>query len=187
MIRHKGEGLEGRYLLPADLGQCCTFLHEETSSKCRCHDHPVPHSRPALPPRQSGLALKSLPVGNLSCILSKGEDHDTVALWDILPGFPQSSQLGQLTGSLHRPPRWPSGQGVRFQSGRSRVRIPLVPGSFFGVESYQWLRNWHSSAYPARRLVLWGQCWDWSARCQYTVTEWDGRFGLQLLSQCGCT
>ena len=25
---------------------------------------------------------------------------------------------------------------------------------FFGVESYQWLKNWHSSGYPARRLAL---------------------------------
>ena len=25
---------------------------------------------------------------------------------------------------------------------------------FSGVESYQWLQNWHSSGYPARRLVL---------------------------------
>ena len=25
---------------------------------------------------------------------------------------------------------------------------------FFQVESYQWLRNWHSSGYPARRLAL---------------------------------
>ena len=25
---------------------------------------------------------------------------------------------------------------------------------FFGVESYQWLKNWHSSDYPARRLAL---------------------------------
>ena len=25
---------------------------------------------------------------------------------------------------------------------------------FFGVESYQWLQNWHSSGYPARRLAL---------------------------------
>ena len=24
----------------------------------------------------------------------------------------------------------------------------------FGVESYQWLKNWHSSGYPARRLAL---------------------------------
>ena len=34
---------------------------------------------------------------------------------------------------------------------------------------------------------LQGQCWDWSARCQYTMTEWDGKFGLQLLFQCGST
>ena len=30
------------------------------------------------------------------------------------------------------PPRWPSGQGVRLESGRSRVRIPLAPGFFRG-------------------------------------------------------
>ena len=51
------------------------------------------------------------------------------------------------------PPRWPSGLGVRLGSGRSGLRIPLVTG-FFRVESYQWLKNWHSSGYPARRLAL---------------------------------
>ena len=25
---------------------------------------------------------------------------------------------------------------------------------FLGVESYQWLKHWHSSGYPARRLAL---------------------------------
>ena len=58
---------------------------------------------------------------------------------------------------------------------------------FFGVESNQWLKNWHSSGYPARRLALWGQHWDWSARCQYTVTGWGRTFDLQLVSQCGST
>ena len=44
---------------------------------------------------------------------------------------------------------------------RRPPREPKVPGSnstcagiFFGVESYQWLKNWHSSGYPARRLAL---------------------------------
>ena len=44
------------------------------------------------------------------------------------------------------PPCWPSGQGVRLESGRSRVRIPLAPGFFQGrvipVSSklaFQWL------------------------------------------------
>ena len=54
---------------------------------------------------------------------------------------------------LREPPRWPSGSGVRLESERSRVRIPLEPG-LFRVESYQWLQNWHSSGYPARRLAL---------------------------------
>ena len=56
---------------------------------------------------------------------------------------------------------------------------------FSGVESYQWLKNWHSSGYPARRPALWGQHWDCLSRCQYTVTGWDGKLDLQLLSQCG--
>ena len=58
---------------------------------------------------------------------------------------------------------------------------------FFRVESYQWLKNRHSSGYPARRLALRGQYRDWLARCQYIVTGWDGKFDLQLLSQCGST
>ena len=62
----------------------------------------------------------------------------------------------------------------------------LIP-SFPGVESCQWLKTWDSSGYPARRLAIQGEFWDWLARCQYTVTGWDGKFGLQLLSQCGST
>ena len=31
---------------------------------------------------------------------------------------------------------------------------PACAGIFFGVESYQWLKNWHSSGYPARRLAF---------------------------------
>ena len=64
----------------------------------------------------------------------------------------------------------------------SRLRRDLS-----GFFSYQWLKNYNSIGYPARRLALWGQCWDWSARCQYTVTGWDGKLDLQLLSQCGST
>ena len=55
---------------------------------------------------------------------------------------------------------------VRIKSGRSGVRIPLAPGFVPGR-----LQNWHSSGYPARRLALEGQRWDWSVRCQYTVTR----------------
>ena len=58
---------------------------------------------------------------------------------------------------------------------------------FFGVESYQWFQNWHSSGYPARRLAWQGQHWDWSGRCQYAVTGWGGTLDLQLLSQSGST
>ena len=56
---------------------------------------------------------------------------------------------------------------------------------FSGVKSYQWLKNWHSSGYPAKLLALWGRHWDWWALCHYIVTGWGTKFDLQLLSQCG--
>ena len=54
--------------------------------------------------------------------------------------------------SAQLPPRWPSGKAFASRAEdpgfESRLRR-----DFFGVESYQWLKNWHSSGYPARRLV----------------------------------
>ena len=38
----------------------------------------------------------------------------------------------QQTSFRRVPSRWPSGQGVRLESGRSRVRFPLGPGFFRG-------------------------------------------------------
>ena len=57
------------------------------------------------------------------------------------------------------------------------------PGRVIPV-TWNLVRHWLPSHAPG---VIQGQCWDWSARCQYTVTGWDGKFGLQLLSQCGGT
>ena len=84
----------------------------------------------------------------------------------------------KLDSVFYGPPRCPSGEGVRRESGRCGVRFPLAPWGFSRVESYQWLENWHRSGYPARHLALWGQCWDWFARCQYTVTGWRRKFDL---------
>ena len=47
---------------------------------------------------------------------------------------------------------------------------PACAGIFSGLSHTSDFKNWHSSGYPARRLALYGQRWDWSARCQYTVT-----------------
>ena len=50
--------------------------------------------------------------------------HQTeISLGNALPSFDCSASL---------PPRWPSGKGVRLESGRSRVQIPLAPGFFRG-------------------------------------------------------
>ena len=81
--------------------------------------------------------------------------------------------------------------GLVVKASASRAEDPgfesRLRWDFYGVKSYQWLKHWHSSGYPARRLALQGQHWDWSARCQYTVTGWGRTFDLQLLSQCGST
>ena len=81
--------------------------------------------------------------------------------------------------------------GLVVKASASRAEGPgfesRLGRDFFGVESYQWLKNCHSSGYPARRLALQGQHWDWLARCQYTVTGWGRTLDLQLLSQCGST
>ena len=54
---------------------------------------------------------------------------------------------------LPRPPCWPSGKASASRAEdpgfESRLRQDL-----FGVESYHWLKNWHSSDNPARRLAF---------------------------------
>ena len=51
------------------------------------------------------------------------------------------------------PPRWPSGK-----ASASRAKEPEFESrlrrDFSGVEPYQWLKYWHSSGYPVRRLAL---------------------------------
>ena len=65
----------------------------------------------------------------------------------------REKERGGKSAPQNKQTRWPSGWGIRLESGRSWVPIPLATG-FFGVESYQWLQNWQSSGYPARRLAL---------------------------------
>ena len=51
--------------------------------------------------------------------------------------------------------------GLVVKASASRAEDPRFKSSlhwdFFRVKSYQWLKNWHSSGYPARRLALFGQ------------------------------
>ena len=48
--------------------------------------------------------------------------------------------------------------GLVVKASASRAEGPgfesRLRRDFFGVESYQWLKNWLSSGYPARRLAL---------------------------------
>ena len=70
----------------------------------------------------------------------------------------------------------------------ARGSIPTFAVGFFfpRVEPYLWFKN----TPVATLLGAWrckGQRWDWLARCQYTVTGWDRKFGLYFLSRCGST
>ena len=113
-------------------------------------------------PGASGIRSRDLP-------LSRGGHLNHLATEAVLwRDWPVSDQLSLL--SRHgvplplfpriRPPRWPSGR-----ASASRAEDPgfesRLRRDFSGVESYQWLKHWHSSGYPARRLALQGQRWDW--------------------------
>ena len=82
-----------------------------------------------------------------------GEGKVYRPLQNVHPGFTPRSGLMHLYISFGTPPRWPSGK-----ASASRAEDPgfesRLRRDFFGVESYQWLKNWHSSGYPARRLAL---------------------------------
>ena len=73
----------------------------------------------------------------------------------LIPSLP--SPLGMLFSfslPLLWPLRWPSGKDVRLESIRSWVQFLLAPWEFFWVESYQRLKNGHSSGCPARHMAL---------------------------------
>ena len=82
---------------------------------------------------------------------------------------PSASACLSLCLPLPRPPCWLSGLGVGLEISRPGFDSCLQRGSFFGSSQHQWLENWHSRGYPTRHLALKGQCWDWSAWCQYTA------------------
>ena len=43
--------------------------------------------------------------------------------------------------------------GLAVKASASRAEDPSLRRDFFGVESYQWFKNWRSTGYPAGGLV----------------------------------
>ena len=78
------------------------------------------------------------------------------------PRSPASTQRGDVSPEQ---PSWSLGSpllryrliGLVVKASALRAEDPgfesCLRRDFFGVESYQWLQNWHSSGYPVRRLV----------------------------------
>ena len=66
---------------------------------------------------------------SLPLALSICRHHSMMASAHWPRGKASASKARDTTIDSHHPglPRWPSGYGVRLQSGRSRVRIPLAP------------------------------------------------------------
>ena len=67
----------------------------------------------------------------------------------LLPVAPQHNVISPTTDRL---------VGLVVKASASRAEGPGFESRlrrvFFGAESYQWLKHWHSSGYPARRLAL---------------------------------
>ena len=83
-------------------------------------------------------------------------------------------------------------RALRVKQARKQPTNQIVigrPGTepHFPAVDFPSLNQTDSNEHPARRLALQGQCSDWLARCQYTVTGRGSKFDLQLLSQCGST
>ena len=73
-------------------------------------------------------------------------------------------------GHYDGPPRWCDARGVYLESSGPGFNSSFPRGDFFSDRAVRAIQNWYSSGYPAKRLTLYAQRRDWSARCQYTVT-----------------
>ena len=82
----------------------------------------------------------------------KRAENSSKVLRAFQKGFVVSS-FCLLFSYKSRPPRLPSGK-----ASASRAEDPgfesRLRRDFWGVKSYQWHKNWHSSGYPARRLAI---------------------------------
>ena len=78
-------------------------------------------------------------------IKSEGEQHKTFSILLLILFY--CNQMLPL-----KPPHWLSCKASVLRVA-DLVQFLLSLWSFFQVESYQWLKNWYSSGYPARYLA----------------------------------
>ena len=155
-----------------------TQQHTHPGLRWNCTQHPLPSEKAwvsGTPSTESTITIccKQSPLSSLQHVKLSEQIRpwDTLACcWDVKqPTNKQTNSSLQTRQSkviihLHFisnryqctskwPPRWPSGK-----VSTSRAEDPGFESrlcrDFSGVESYQWLQNWHSSGYPARRLAL---------------------------------
>ena len=100
-------------------------------------------------PQQSPVPAGHQHIAQPQVCARPAEEHQaSVSLRRVSHSF-----AGAVGFSVRQPPRCPSGK-----ASASRAEDPgfesCLRWDFFGVKSYQWLKNWHSSGYPARCLAL---------------------------------
>ena len=98
-----------------------------------------------------------------SCFLQSVDDHEMFSERFFLSVFSVPSgawgDKGARSGSVcYCFPLFNRLFGLGVKVSASRAEEPWFESrlrrDFSRVESYQWLKNWHSSGYPARRLAL---------------------------------
>ena len=113
--------------------------------------HPPTSPQPPHPPSPPP-TLRSkwrVPVTDCCVQVARCSSRRPSCCWSVdwSSAWPPWLTNAQVTGLAHQPPvsaprvappRWPSGQGVRLESGRSRgFESSRLRRDFFGVESYQ--------------------------------------------------
>ena len=142
-----------------DKACCCNVAAKDCPFKVVCWLLNVPATCECISGTDLQRQFYVLPHWDRSC-RSNFPPHPVTVYWhraDQSQRWPYNARRHrhklQTISLKGRPPRWPSGK-----ASASRAEGPgfecRLRRDFFGVESYQWLKNWHSSRYPARRLAL---------------------------------
>ena len=154
-------------------------------------------------------SVTTLKTGNCQIVttLKTGNGHGVTSVWpgsterkekeepSLSSTYREQAQHCQWQVVLQGRPHWwscvkvsiarmgdPGAPTCHLRSGRFGVQFPLVVWGFFCVESYQWLRNWHSShvrytlkgqrwtGWPSVSILWLGEVEIWSAA---SISEWQ--------------
>ena len=167
-----------------------TLSHKPTVSNVIWKKNLVAHNFTDLPIYHARLSYN---LYNSCIVLMKKEDSEkspTISVCrhsNVKTARPKKRLFPWPCADQSLPPCWPSGK-----ASASRAEGPGFESrlwrDFFGVESYQWLKTLVLQWLPCQAPGVIGSALGLVGPVSvYCVTGWDGKFDLQLLSQCGST